>query len=494
MSGPKKLVQNISYTRNPVYVFYAAGSVLLFLICSLLASRSSVGVIETSVFNLFYNLPSWLMPIFEFILLLSSMVVALIISTVLFFRRRRDIALRLIVAALVAYLLSTLFQMVLSRAQPSSLITGVQTRLNIPSLGYPSSYMAVATAVGLTLALYVARSQRKWLLYGILFIGVAELYLGLNLPLDVIGGYAVGVFSFSLVSLGFGSIYYPINRKRLVKKLSTSGMKGLKLKPASVDARGSTPFFGSYDGGPVFVKVYNRDNNLADWLFKLTRRVRYRRLEDEVPSLTPKRAIEHEAYITMLAKNSGVSVPQIIGIYKIAQNTYAMATRRIDGKGLDSLDKKLVTDKMLGRIWQQITKLHSSNIIHKDLRTANIMIEKSTGKPWIIDFGFSESAIDKKAYYKDNVEFIASSATIIGAKRAVKAAKSAIGPNAIKEAIAYMQYPALSGATTYSLKRHKGLLEEIIAQMYLYSGDESESIKAARINRIARPYHKVKSA
>lgn len=486
MSKAKKYRQNITYTRNPVYVFYAAGAILLFIICSLFATRARVGNLEQSIINLFSTFPRVFAPVVEVVLLLGSLVVAFAFSIYLFFIRRRDVALRVATSALLAYLLTLSFQLLFAEARPHISSENFLRFLSTSEYDYPSSYMAVATAVGLTISLYVSRARRHLVAYLIALVGIAAIYLSVNLPLDIFGGYALGLLSFSLISLAFGAVYYPINEKLLTRKLTEGGMQRLKLKPAKVDARGSAPFFGTYAGGPVFIKVYNRDNNLADWLFKLSRRVLYRRLEDEVPSLTPKRAIEHEAYITMLAKSVGVRAPHIIGVYKVRHNTYAMATKRIDGIGLDSINNNSVTDSMLSEIWKQIQKLHENRIIHKDLRTANIMIEKESGVPWIIDFGFSESAIDKRSYYKDNVEFIASSATKIGAKRAVKIAQKILGKQAIQDAIPYMQYPALSGATTTALKAKRGLLEEIIQQMQA-SITSTETIKVAKISRIPRP-------
>jgi tRNA A-37 threonylcarbamoyl transferase component Bud32 len=325
-------------------------------------------------------------------------------------------------------------------------------------------------------------------MYNIVLVSIAGLYLGSSMPLDALSGYAVGLICFSLVSLGFGSVFYPINLEKLNATLIKGGMKDLKLKPASVDARGSVPFFGTCTKGPVFVKVFYQDNNAADWLFKMLRRIQYRRLEDEVPSLTPKRTIEHEAYITMLAKSSaGVRVPQVIGVFRVAHNSYAMATELIISYGLDKIKSSEITDKMLSGVWKQINTLHQGRIIHKDLRCANIMIEKATKLPWIIDFGFSESAIDQKSFYKDNVEFIASSATKVGASRAVKIAVKELGKNAISDALPYMQYAALSGATTTDLKAKRGLLEEIRLQMSEVAGLNADQSKKAKLSRINRP-------
>ena len=79
----------------------------------------------------------------------------------------------------------------------------------------------------------------------------------------------------------------------------------------------------------MFVKVFNQDNNAADWLFKVIRRVHgIVGWKTKCRRWTPKRAIEHEAYLTMLAiYQAKARVPEVLGIYKVGSNSYAMAAR-----------------------------------------------------------------------------------------------------------------------------------------------------------------------
>jgi membrane-associated phospholipid phosphatase/tRNA A-37 threonylcarbamoyl transferase component Bud32 len=484
MSTPK---QNTMYVRNPIYVFYAFGAVAFLLLCMVFAVRSTIGPIENALFNAFYYIPDIFTPIFILITFCGSLAAVLLVSLILIVKSKRDIALRVMVSAITAYGITYLVKGWIERGRPDTFLNYVVPKIEATGYGFTSSYAAVAVAVGLTLSLYAPRVYRRWILLAFVVISCSRIVLGVNFPLDIIGGWAVGMFCYSLTSLALGSINFMIDPNKLAKKLQAAGLEGVKLKPASVDARGSVPFFGEYKNGKIFVKVFNQDNNAADWLFKLLRRVQYRRLEDEVPSLTPKRAIEHEAYLTMLAKyNAKVSVPEVLGIYKVGTNSYAMATMRIDATGLDKLESNKITDNMLNLVWEQIVKLHKHNIIHKDLRAANVMIENKTGLPWLIDFGFSECAVDESAYYKDNIEFIASSATKVGAKRAVAAGHKALGRKNIKKAIPYMQYAALSGATTTNLKQSDNLLAEIREEMSKAANMDLRHIIKAKLSRLGR--------
>lgn len=480
-----KVKQNTMYVRNPIYIFYALGATLWLLLCTLFASRPTVGLLEEALFSVIYRLPDILTPLFLVVTLLGSVFAIIFIAILFILKHRSDIALRVVIASVSAYLLSRIMKDWVERVRPEFFFEWVEPRTFASGFGFPSGHAAVSAAIGLTLALYAPRSYRRWILLAFVLVGCSRVYLGVHLPLDIVGGWLVGLICYSITSLALGSKYTPISPIRLAQRLRDAGLANLTLKPASVDARGSVPFFGEYEDGKVFVKVFNQDNNAADWLFKLLRRIQYRRLEDEVPSLTPKRAIEHEAYITMLAQyRAHVRAPKLIGMYHVGSNSYAMVLMRIDADGLDSLKTSDITDVMLAGVWEQVNKLHKHHIIHKDLRTANVMIERKTNLPWIIDFGFSECAVRAHANYKDNVEFIASSATKVGAKRAVASAKKALGKKELAEAIPYMQYAALSGATTTSLKKRPGLIEEIRSEMHHAIGLKSGEIKQTKIKRV----------
>jgi undecaprenyl-diphosphatase len=402
--------------------------------------------------------------------------------------RRMDIVLRISVAGFSALLVSSLLQSIVSRPRPEELLAGVTPHMRVVGFSFPATIASVILATALVTSIYLPRIYRRWMIYLAMLLGCSGIILGVSMPLDTFAGWVVGFFCYAFILIAMGSPVRRISADFLAKKIRNQGLEDLTLKPASVDARGSVPFFGEAKGKKVFVKVFNQDNNAADWLFKLVRRIQYRRLEDEVPSLTPKRAIEHEAYLTMLAKyNAKARVPEVLGIYRVGANSYAMATEMIDSTGLDKMEPKDISDKTLDDIWVQIKKLHQHNIIHKDLRAANVMVQSRTGMPWIIDFGFSECAVQPKSFYKDNVEFIASSATKVGARRAVAAGRRALTQKSLAQALPYMQYAALSGATTTDLKLNKGLIEDIRKEMLDSTDIDSNGVAKAKISRISYP-------
>ena len=122
----------------------------------------------------------------------------------------------------------------------------------------------------------------------------------------LIGWFAGGA---TLVALGA-----PLRRPTAGAIAAGLGAVGLPLEsiePASVDARGSTPYFAvGSDGGKLFVKALGRDERSADLLFRVYRWVQRHDLGDERPFSSLRRAVEHEAFVALAARDLGIRTPR----------------------------------------------------------------------------------------------------------------------------------------------------------------------------------------
>jgi uncharacterized protein (TIRG00374 family) len=477
------LRHRINSYRNPIYIIYTIVGVSIFLFGQLLAD-SGVGTLELYLFRFFNSLPGYLTPIFILISVFGTIGFVFVATLVTLFRKHYAHSIKFLLAGVLAWIVTKWLKTYEFRQRPSEILPNVQLRENLDSvIGYPSGHAAVATALGTIAYLYTPKRFHKYITWMIVLVCVSRLFLGMHLPIDVIGGFGVGLAISSVLNFAFGDTQGKYVPTSLIKtKISTLHLKIAHIEKAKVDARGSTPFFVEVkEGKNLFVKVVDSSNNVADWLFKLTRKVIYRRLEDEAPFLTPKRQLEHEAYVAGLAFSNGVRTPKIKGIFHIKEDMWAMAQEMIDGKSLDKVDPSHVNNKIMENIWKQVKILHNSNIIHRDLRVANIFIDDKD-EPWIIDFGFSEASVEEHSFYRDTVELIASLSVIADTKDVIKTAKKIMGEEELELAYPYLDYSSLSGATTKLLKKQKGKLE-LIKQTIL-SELKKESIKAVKVKRI----------
>jgi undecaprenyl-diphosphatase len=286
-------------------------------------------------------------------------------------------------------------------------------------------------------------------------------------------GTAVG----SGVLLLFGRPTTQPRASSILQALTSSGIPASSIERASVDARGSVPWFAETDeGGRLFVKVLGTDQRAADLLFRIYRMLRLRNVGDERPFSSLRRTVEHEALVALAARDVGVHTPRLRAMATIGRESFLLSYDRIEGRSLDELPEEALTDEVLTGIWEQVARLRDHRIAHRDLRLANVFLTAS-GEPLIIDFGFSEMAVDDAMLDADLAQLLVSLALVTGVQRSTAAAISVLGPETVAGTLGRMQPAAMSGATQSSLKSRKGLLEELRQEIERSSGVEPPALE-----------------
>ena len=164
--------------------------------------------------------------------------------------------------------------------------------------------------------------------------------------------------------------------------LGSIGISLQALVRLRVDARGSTPWTGqTVDGGRVFVKVLGRDERSADLLFRAYRWLRIRKTGDHQPFVSLRRAVEHEALVSLQAASLGTRTPKVVGVAEVGVDGMLLAFESVTGRSADQCDD--LDDAALDAIWSMVGELHRKRIAHRDLRLANIII--GCGRPTVAD-------------------------------------------------------------------------------------------------------------
>lgn len=273
-----------------------------------------------------------------------------------------------------------------------------------------------------------------------------------TLPFDV----GVGIVAGALVALVLKTRDRTPTAADLAAALGKSGIVALTVERASVDARGSVPWFVTTDTGErLFVKTLHSDQRAADLLFRLYRMIRLRRAGDRRPFSSLRRSVEHEAFLSLAAQARGIRTPELVTVADVGSDGMLLAYRRIEGRSLDTLDPGDITDEMLADVWRLVATLRDAAIAHRDLRLANVFIDERA-VPWLIDFGFAELAADASLLARDNAELLSSTAAVVGAERAVAVAVDVLGVEGIVEALAWVQPLALSSATRTQIGKAEG--------------------------------------
>jgi glycosyltransferase 2 family protein len=247
-------------------------SVSLVITC-LIARGGRVGAYEHEVFHLINRLPSPFTTPLVIIQQAGTLAAVGVAGLLALAMRRTRLALDLAIGGGAAYILARGLKLLVARQRPAGVFENVVIRgAEQAGLGFPSGHVAVAAALVTVAAPYFPRSLQRALWGLVALIAVARMYVGAHLPIDVIGGAALGWLIGATVHLLRGA---PGNRPTVQgvrAALGAAGVHAVAVKPLSADARGSTPFIADLeDGSRAFVKVVSREQRDADLLFKLYR-------------------------------------------------------------------------------------------------------------------------------------------------------------------------------------------------------------------------------
>jgi glycosyltransferase 2 family protein len=320
--------------------------------------------------------------------------------------------------------------------------------------------IAVTAAVATAAGPWVSRWWRRQA-WGVVIALVLTHALVSPVAFVTLRALLVGWFAGALAVVLLGA---PPRRPRgaaIAAGLRTVGVPVRRLERASLDARGSTPWFAERpDGQRLFVKALGRDERSADLLFRLYRWLIPRDLGDERGYLSLRRAVEHEALLAFAARDLGVQTPRVVALASAEPAAFVLTYEAIDGRSLDRLDPAEIDDELLRSVWEQVQVLRGRRLAHRDLRLANVFVADD-GRVWMIDFGFAELAASDTLLATDVAELLAATAVPVGVERAVAAAVAVLGPEATATALPRLQTWALSGATRTTLQQHPGLLDEL---------------------------------
>ena len=327
------------------------------------------------------------------------------------------------------------------------------------SAGAVAALVAVVTAS----APWVPRSWRRvgWALtMAVALVHFVESPVAFDTLVAILAGWATGAAV--IVFLG-GPPQRPTG-PGIAAGLAAVGQPLAKLEQASLDARGSTPYFATTpDGSKLFVKALGADERSADLMFRIYRRIQPRDLGDEKADASLRRAVEHEALVSLMASQMGVRTPRVAAFASTTEpDGFVLAYDAIAGRSLDRLEAEEMTDEVLSLVWEQLVILRTHRVAHRDLRLANVFLADD-GAAWIIDFGFSEIAASDLLLATDLAELTASLATVVGAQRAFDSGVAAVGTAAMATSIDRLKLPMLSGATRTSLKAQPERLDQLRA-------------------------------
>jgi glycosyltransferase 2 family protein len=478
--------ESAAYQRSPVDALHLAVAAAGFLLCLVLAvgAKNTMVGVEADLLQLVDRVPSALAVFLVGLVQLVAVVAPPVVLAVTLVLRRFRLALLLVTVPVAAALLEEVVAARLGRLQPPLLERALTEESWIARSAFPSTGWIAGAAAAATLASpWLTRGTRRAAWWLVAVFALTRVVTGHEVPLDVLAAIALGGVAGSAGLLLVGRPSLRPSGPQLTDALARSGLEVKSLERADVDARGSTPYFARLtDGRRLFVKALGQDERDADLLFRTWRQLRLENVGDEVPYSTLRRAVEHEALVSLKATDSGVRTPHLVTVAAVGELAMVLAYDAIDGRSLDGVADGAITDDVLKGIWEQVAELRRQRIAHRDLRLANVFLDPD-GRAWLIDFGFAELAASDAMLDEDAAELLCSTYTRVGAKRAVAAAVGVVGPDAVEAALRYVQPAALSTATRKAVDalpgKGKPLQDEVLRAT---GGPEPEYVKVERVS------------
>jgi glycosyltransferase 2 family protein len=475
-----------SYQRSPVDVLHLVVAAFAFLLCLALAvgaENTQVGV-EADLLLLVDRVPSALVVFLVGLVQLLALVAPLVLVAAALVLGRFRLAVLLVAVPGMAALLEAGLASRLDRLQPPLLERVLDEKSGVAAAAFPSTaWLCGAAAAVVVVSPWLSRGLRRaaWWLVGV--FAATRMVTGHEVPLDVLAAVALGAMAGSAGLLLVGRPSLRPGGAQLVGALARSGLEVKSLERAGVDARGSTPYFAELDDGRrLFVKALGQDERDADLLFRAWRRLRLQNVGDELPYSTLRRAVEHEALVSLKATDAGVRTPHLVTVAAAGELAMVLAYDAVDGRSLDEVDPGAIIDDVLQGIWEQVAELRRQRIAHRDLRLANGFLDPD-GRPWVIDFGFAELAASDALLDEDAAELLSSTYTKVGAERAVAAAVGVLGPGPVAAALRYVQPAALSTATRKAVNALPGKDKPLQAEILRATGTpEPEYVQVERVS------------
>jgi tRNA A-37 threonylcarbamoyl transferase component Bud32/membrane-associated phospholipid phosphatase len=405
------------------------------------------------------------------------------------FRRWRHLIVFVAAILLVAFLTQQIGWVVV-RARPF----GVRIIGGWEGSSFPSRPVAelAAVIVGIMYTLIPHGRLRNGAKFVVpVFLGalaLAEVYLGLNHPSDIVFGLVLGIGIPLLAYRVFvPNAIFPVHYKRgRAAHLDVGGARGMAIRQAVQDqlglavldvkpvglagSGGSTPLRITVAADPaeggeperqLFAKLYAKTHLRADRWYKIGRTILYGTLEDEKSYNSVRRLVQYEDYMLRVMYDSGIPCAKSYGFVEITpEREYLLVTDFVEGA--TEITDAEIDDEIIDDALQTIRRMWEIGVAHRDVKPANVMLR---GKRIVlIDLAFGEIRPSPWRQAVDLANMMLVLALRTDADRVYNRALQFFSPDEIGEAFAATRSLTMPSQSRSMLKRLRKEGRDLLAR------------------------------
>ncbi|MDT0265486.1 flippase-like domain-containing protein [Streptomyces sp. DSM 44915] len=371
-----------------------------------------------------------------------------------------------VLAAVLAHGVSLSFSLWVARMAPEpvqeALIRDAPAGggLTDPVHGYLAPVIAYATAVGMT-----HRPGWRLVMWAVVTLdALAVLVAGYTTPFSIVVTVLLGWTIAYATLYAVGSPNVRATGHQLLAGLRHVGFRPITAlraeEPAGLDERerggGNTPtrrYLVTLESGPPLdVTVVDRAQQARGFFYRAWRRLALRGITQRrsLPSL--RQALEQEALLAYAAIAAGANAPKLIATSELGPDAVMLVYEHIPGRDLDSLPDDEITDALMETAWRQVTALQSRRIAHRRLDGRSLLVDRD-GTVYLTSLRGGEIAAGDLLLRMDVAQLLTTFGLRVGAERAVAAAVTVLGPDAVADSLPLLQPIALSRATRSTLRQ-----------------------------------------
>ncbi len=431
--------------RHPRDLARVAVAGVVVTLCSLIALSPGVNPVEWAIFDQINELPANTEPFWYGLTWVGSPVAIGATAALALYLEQIRLGAKLAVAGTAAWGVSWLVDMVIDhRRVPAALLNELHARLpEAQGFSFPAVHVAIAAALAGVAGPYLQRRQRHLAWVGVALVGVADVYQGTHLPVDVVAGGFVGWGLATAVLLVGGAPGKRTAESGVMAALADAGLRPEKIETINEHLLGPTELeVVTASGDRLRTKVIRRLHRHAGPLYKARRLLASLEVEDEPPLSTPRHEAEHEAFVSLLAERAGVRTPVVVLARELQSGPAFLVRGQVDGRRLTELDTTKIDDRLLDEVWRQVTLLGEARIAHHNLRADNFLVDRE-GQPWILDLTFARAGAGAERVAQDVAVTAVSLSAVVGVARALDSATRVLPGGALERALPYLQSLAL---------------------------------------------------